>query len=354
MGRCNLHLANFDQKAYVANMMSTGKTSSAEMYANSDVKVMWVHNTPGGMQTFLTDIMGALSQRISLYEFVFPLRPSMRSLIRALVQMRAIAKHADIVHAQFGSLIGFMASFSGRPFILTLRGTDFYRLPSSTLIGRVDSAIRQGLTYIACLRSDVVIVMSENMRKGLRRWPFMKNRLILVVPDPIGEDFWRFRGTAYDAGPNPLAQLKILIGSLVANNPVKRAWLVERAVAICQKVGIPVSLTVLSGLPRSEVPVLMAQADIVALTSTHEGWPNIIKEGIALGLPFLATDVSDLKSFSVADDRNYIIEPCELDISLKIIDIFMRKAFNEPLSQWIPETVSIKHLSIYNHCAEVA
>lgn len=42
---------------------------------------------------------------------------------------------------------------------------------------------------------------------------------------------------------------------------------------------------------RSDVPDLLAAADCLALSSTHEGTPNIVLEALAMGTPVVATDV---------------------------------------------------------------
>jgi len=64
---------------------------------------------------------------------------------------------------------------------------------------------------------------------------------------------------------------------------------------------------------RNDVPSLLRHIDILALTSDHEGTPNVILEGMAAGIPAVVTDVGDagvlvesgLHGFAVPpDDEN--------------------------------------------------
>ena len=58
----------------------------------------------------------------------------------------------------------------------------------------------------------------------------------------------------------------------------------------------------LPGLPnlrrlgeRADVPQILAASDLLVSTSTSEGFPNAVLEGLAAGLPAVATDAGDTK-----------------------------------------------------------
>lgn len=313
------------------------------------VRVLWVHNTPRAGRMFLWDVRDALPEEIAVQEIQLPLRPSLKTLPSLIARVKKYARAVDVVHAQFGSLVGLAAAFGTRPFVLTLRGTDFYVLPSSTLLGRIEARLRQLFTHIGCVRADLVVVMSERMRREIRQWPLLKRKRVIVMIDPVGEEFVsdaRRREAASFANQGPL---NILIGSLTGENPVKRTWLIERAVEICQNVGLPVHLNVVAGLSRSEVKDAILSSDLMALTSTHEGWPNIIKEGLALGVPFIATDVSDLRELCGADSLNRIVEADELDIALTIVDVLANMHISGGGAEVMTDVVAKKHHVIYEY-----
>ncbi len=295
---------------------------------------------------FLWDVLEAIPDRIKIDEIIVSLRPTIRSVFEQIKQIKAAARHAHVVHAQFGSLVGMLASFTSRPFVLSLRGTDFYVMPSTTVLGRIDARLRQVLTYIACLRADVIVVMSRRMRRELRRWPLMKRRRIVVMTDPIGDEFLD-KDITRQLNLKKGRPLTIFIGSLSASNPIKRVWLIQKAADICNRAGIPVELNVISGMPRQAVKEAMRKSDVMALASTHEGWPNIVKEGQALGLPFIATDVSDLAELCFPGSPNRLVEADELDIALAIVDAFAFRETQKTESSIFPQVVALKHEVMY-------
>jgi glycosyltransferase involved in cell wall biosynthesis len=46
---------------------------------------------------------------------------------------------------------------------------------------------------------------------------------------------------------------------------------------------------------RPDVPAILAQCDVQFMTSRWEGFPNVVLEGMALGVPVVSTDYSDIR-----------------------------------------------------------
>jgi glycosyltransferase involved in cell wall biosynthesis len=59
---------------------------------------------------------------------------------------------------------------------------------------------------------------------------------------------------------------------------------------------------------RSDVPALLATADMLVLSSDHEGFPNVILEAMAARLPVIATPAGDVTTL-VEDGRTGFIVP---------------------------------------------
>lgn len=96
----------------------------------------------------------------------------------------------------------------------------------------------------------------------------------------------------------------------MTDNALKRKGLAEAAIAHARREVPDIVVRFMNGVPHTDVPLHLSAADAVILTSTHEGWPNIIKEALACNVPFVATDISDLAAIArdaaschVAPDR---------------------------------------------------
>lgn len=46
---------------------------------------------------------------------------------------------------------------------------------------------------------------------------------------------------------------------------------------------------------RSDAPAILAQCDVQLMTSCREGFPNVVLEGMVLGVPVVSTDYSDIR-----------------------------------------------------------
>ncbi|MGQ0645293.1 MAG: glycosyltransferase [Elusimicrobiota bacterium] len=64
---------------------------------------------------------------------------------------------------------------------------------------------------------------------------------------------------------------------------------------------------------RSDVPDLMAAADVIVSTSLYEGCPNVLLEGMALRRPVVATDIGAHREFIRDGENGLLVRPGEPD-----------------------------------------
>jgi teichuronic acid biosynthesis glycosyltransferase TuaC len=316
-------------------------------------RILWVHNN-GSLDVgmFMWDIWDeSLGAGSRLEEAAIPVSPSPVAFWCVVRDLRRRARTADLVHAQYGSLVGLTAALLGRPLIVTLRGSDSYFGRPPNVAAAASQLLRILFSYIAALRAETVIVMSYRMRREVRRWPFLRRKRVVVITDPIGTVFWpaTLQSMPREDGAETL---RVLVGSQVAGNPIKRIWIVQSATELCCAAGLPIRTDYVAGVSRSEFKAALEASDIVALPSTHEGWPNVVKEALVCGLTFVATDVSDLPELAGPFQAHRIVEASPVDFALAFCDLAIAKRWRsqglDPVySHLHPMAVAIKHSIIY-------
>jgi glycosyltransferase involved in cell wall biosynthesis len=194
-----------------------------------------------------------------------------------------------------------------------LRGSLRRCLESNGLWGR--QIIRRPTAIIANSRRAAAEIVDSRMRDA---------SLVFVLENAI-----EMPATVASVRPEGSPLRAILVGSLTR---VKRADLFLEALAQARRAGAPLSGQVVGEGPergalealarergllpdgvrflgeRSDVADLLAQADLLVLTSDDEGLPNAVLEGMAAGLPILATPAGDTPEL-VQDGRTGWLVP---------------------------------------------
>jgi glycosyltransferase involved in cell wall biosynthesis len=154
--------------------------------------------------------------------------------------------------------------------------------------------------------------MSNRMKAEVQSRPQFHKKAITVIPSgidlehfvPIDQKDARCSlGEPNDSSP------WVLFSTLTRNNPTKRFLLAQQAVSLAQREIPELKLKIMNGIDHSKVPSYVNASNVILLTSTHEGWPNIIKEGLACNIPFVSTDVSDLASIANQEKTCCVCRP---------------------------------------------
>jgi teichuronic acid biosynthesis glycosyltransferase TuaC len=198
----------------------------------------------------------------------------------------------DVVHAHYG-LMGLVARLQLRaPLVVSFTGGDIQGDPDRS--GRYTRSvqIRTRACRAAARFAHATITKSQAMAEVLP--PSCRHRNHVV---PTGVDLHRFRRLPREEartrlGWDPDEPTVIFVAD--TERPVKNFPLAKAAVERLRRSLPGTRLRVAETVIPEEVPLWMAAADALILTSRSEGSPNVIKEAMAAELPAVSTPVGDV------------------------------------------------------------
>jgi glycosyltransferase involved in cell wall biosynthesis len=249
----------------------------------------------------------------------------------------------DIVQAQDLSM-GISADLSRKilkiPHIVWGRGSDVY------LPGRFTKITSKPILHNA----DAVLALTEDMRQKMKG---IVDREIFVVPNGINLEQFTDRSPII---VREKGQKNILfVGRL---HPVKGVQYLIRAMkrvleeipdgmlilvgdgeergnleALSVQLGVQKSVQFVGVVPHEKVHSYMQQADVFVLPSLSEGFPGVILEAMACGLPVVVTRVGGIPDIIENGVNGYIAETKSPDeIAEKILILLQNDQLKEKIS----------------------
>lgn len=208
----------------------------------------------------------------------------------------------DVVHAHY-SLSAFLASIAGaKNMVVSLMGDDINKR-------NVYSQMIPFFNFFFHWR--ILIVKSKKMKDILG----VKNAEIL----PNGVDIDCFSYLDKNQSREQLGwslHKKHVLFAAIPTVKSKNYSLAEEALKLLQDPAVV--LHSLDETPPGLMPVLYNASDVILLTSSSEGSPNVIKEAMASGRPVVCTDVGDIRWLFGEVDGHYITSFCAKDVAYNI------------------------------------
>ena len=182
----------------------------------------------------------------------------------------------DFVHAHFG-LSGLLVCLQRiAPVVITFHGSDA-NLPELKYYSK-----------LAAKLSKYNIFVSEKIQKRIDG-----NKRYSIVPCGINLDtFYPIVMKTAREKLNMNPEKKYILFSSSFTNTVKNAALALSAIAMLQ---FSIEFIELKNKNREQINLLLNASNLLLLTSTTEGSPQIIKEAMACNCPIVATDVGDIR-----------------------------------------------------------
>lgn len=230
----------------------------------------------------------------------------------------------EIIHAQgisTSGISGFTAFLIKKllkiPYVVYGRGSDIYPFKMEKILVR---AILNN--------ADSVIALTEYMRKEMQK---ISNKEILVIPNGIDMDRSNNLSPNFKESADTKKKIMIFVGNLrpekglsylieamdyITRNNINIHLLLvgegsqrENLEKLVDKLNINDKVTFSGKATTEEVTVYLKNSDVFVLPSLHEGFPNVLLEAMASGLPIVATDVNGVNEI-VEDRKNgFLVRP---------------------------------------------
>ena len=226
---------------------------------------------------------------------------------------------ASLVHVMYGGVMADVVTRTvrDRPTVVTFHGSD---LLGEQLSGRARRLIaRYGVLAswkTACRATGIVVVaklLQEALPSNIDR---SKVRII-----PCGIDMTRFSPLERSSCRQQLnwdgERFHVLFNSN-GDDPVKRLGLARGAIEALNRMGTRAEMHELRGVSNHDVPAWLNAADVLLLTSRHEGSPTIVKEALACNVPVVSVDVGDVREQITGIDGCHLASPTPDDLADKL------------------------------------
>jgi glycosyltransferase involved in cell wall biosynthesis len=257
-----------------------------------------------------------------------------------------------LVHAHGGETALVARLYMRGPVVVSYCGDDLLGTPRASGSITLASRIRRTLLRAHARLMTRTITKSAEMESALH--PSVRKRNQVV---PNGVDRLIFHPYSGEEARRRLGWSPESRIVLFAADPAverKRYWLAEAACREAERTLGPIRLEVAWGTAPADIPVLMAGADCLLLTSAIEGSPNVVKEAVACGLPVISTEVGDVAEVLSDIDPSWVCPPKPAPLAGALVQCLtaQRRSNGWMQSAWLgQERIAQRLLNLYAELA---
>ena len=245
----------------------------------------------------------------------------------------------DIIHAHF-SLSAIISSIAKKrtPIVVSLMGSD----------SNGKFIYRKIIQFFYRFLWDTTIVKSQNIKDNLS----LKN--VVILPNGVNFDLFKPQNQIESKQKvNFKEDSKYIVFIADPDRVEKNIGLAIEGVNLLKKT-MKAELFIVfgkNGIDHEEIPNYLNAADVLLLTSTSEGSPNVVKEAMACNCPVVATDVGDVNSIIGATKGCYITEFDAEDVALNLLNAINYGKTNgrTKIEHLNSKIIATKLISIYNN-----
>ena len=300
---------------------------------------------PGGAQTYVANLLPALATRCEVVVGAYgdgPLRGAARDVGVRFVALRHVRRalhpgrdllglfelmalirreRPDLVHVN-SSKAGVLGRLAALVMRVPVRVFTVHGWAFKAHTGQTSRLYRWADRLMGPLTSATICVSETERAAGLAAHTCVAQRTV-VIPNAV--DVGAAPGARHDGDPpqvvtvGRLAAPKdalTLLRALSALAPIPFSALLvgdgpDRAEVEAEIRALGLEDTVALAGSRSDVPSLLAAADVFVLSSRSEGAPFSILEAMAAGLPVVASDVGGVGELVVDGETGLLVPPAD-------------------------------------------
>lgn len=259
----------------------------------------------------------------------FPFRNtrSIKGLVCGGLELLRAARRLDVdlVHVQYGSAHALIAVlFSPRRVVVSYVGSDLFghynNWGGKTWRGRLTVILSQ----LAALGACRCIAMTEELRDAL--WFSTCRRKCEVIPN--GVDLTLFKPLSQAEARAALKwphRNPVVLFMQTDDGWVKNPQLALAAFHKAKEIVPKLQLHIVDNEPPDRMPLIHNAADVLLITSRHEGSNNSLKEAMACNLPVVSTACGDAQQRLSGVKHCYICYPDPSELGSRLAKVAMAR-----------------------------